>query len=732
MDSILNLLNIKIDNNKPYILVTDNITKNKLLQHKSNNKELNNNKIMSSQEFISNFYYDLSITNLKQLKEDNNTTYSIASIIQQYDFYNQELKDIKHIKDMFNIIIYDINFDTYILNHNNDFIIHTNTLNNTYKEVYKFEHISLEIDYVLQSIIKLLDQGTSLDKIYLGINNDTYLDAINIIFSVYGIKVNNDYRKSLYSYTFVKNIITSLNEDTFNLEDYNHQDKDILNSVINILNETIELGSYKDNIDYIIFRLKNTYINTNYSNTLKVFDINSNNLLFEDEYLFVLGCNNNDLVKYYKDNKYMSDKELVSKGVDSILDRNKKLDIHIKSLISKDNVFLSFATKVISKEEDISKLLLDYKIVEHKDVFNISDSSDKILLSKLNNNYKRYKLDSSLREDLKKNINLKEYDNSFNGNDLFLNKDITFSATSLEEYYKCPYMYYLKRVLRINKYSKSSSILYIGNLFHEVIDQVMKSYVADNNIDLSREISNEVDEYNNCSFLKAFGKEPNDLDNYYLNKHKEFLYKLIVLLIEEYNVLDFNHIEFEKEFKNVEFDQNLYLQGKVDKIISKVVGEDIYLEIYDYKTGDVKYSTSLFEYGLNLQNIIYYFLYSYSHKDENGKDILIASFKHKINFPSPLKDDEKLEDKLHQKGVYTKIQEDTIFDRPKKIMSQEDLDNQINIVKEKIIEARDNIFKSKFDINPKIHVDTNISCKYCTYKTICYKQHKDYDYIGGK
>ena len=57
-------------------------------------------------------------------------------------------------------------------------------------------------------------------------------------------------------------------------------------------------------------------------------------------------------------------------------------------------------------------------------------------------------------------------------------------------------------------------------------------------------------------------------------------------------------------------------------------------------------------------------------------------------------------------------------------------DNQINeiidITKEKINETINNILESKFDINPK-YDKINIGCEFCKYKDLCFM--KEYDYV---
>ena len=65
----------------------------------------------------------------------------------------------------------------------------------------------------------------------------------------------------------------------------------------------------------------------------------------------------------------------------------------------------------------------------------------------------------------------------------------------------------------------------------------------------------------------------------------------------------------------------------------------------------------------------------------------------------------------------------------KKMLSDEDIENIIDLTKNKIDETLNNILESKFDINPKYDKE-NIGCEFCKYKDLCFM--KEYDFVNIK
>ena len=89
--------------------------------------------------------------------------------------------------------------------------------------------------------------------------------------------------------------------------------------------------------------------------------------------------------------------------------------------------------------------------------FNNKDENLDILFNNYNNNYKTY-------------------DNSFSGLDInFLKENINdklvFSYSNLNDYYKCPFKFYVKYILGIKTYEVKLA-QFIGSAFHYVLENV--------------------------------------------------------------------------------------------------------------------------------------------------------------------------------------------------------------------------------------------------------------------
>ena len=60
-----------------------------------------------------------------------------------------------------------------------------------------------------------------------------------------------------------------------------------------------------------------------------------------------------------------------------------------------------------------------------------------------------------------------------------------------------------------------------------------------------------------------------------------------------------------------------------------------------------------------------------------------------------------------------------------KVLSKEKINKLIEIVKDNIDNAFDNILDAKFDINPKRVGKDNIGCSFCKYSDICFMKEED-------
>ena len=201
------------------------------------------------------------------------------------------------------------------------------------------------------------------------------------------------------------------------------------------------------------------------------------------------------------------------------------------------------------------------------------------------------------------------------------NEEMHASVSKLESYVSCPFSFYLRYGLNL----KEREIFKlgtpdIGSFLHEIIDIFTKK-VLDENIDIRNinkdecdsivsNITEDVLEGFRHNLFNSTGK----LRNLSI-KLKEQVKKTIWLIVGHIKSGSFeikgSEVEFGpgKEYPAITIDldnQNkLVLQGKVDRVDIAKIGNDSYIRIVDYKSSDKAIKLSNVYYGVQLQLLAY-------------------------------------------------------------------------------------------------------------------------------
>jgi ATP-dependent helicase/DNAse subunit B len=192
--------------------------------------------------------------------------------------------------------------------------------------------------------------------------------------------------------------------------------------------------------------------------------------------------------------------------------------------------------------------------------------------------------------------------------------------------------------------------------------------------------------------------------------------------------------------------------GYIDKILNYRNIEDIYFSINDYKTGDIDTHLEPMKYGLHMQLPVYLYLIHYGKLFSNP--IFTGIYYQNILFPYPSWS-EKLEkekkERTYLQGYSTdhvevlerfdstyqdsemirsmKYSPDKGFGTYSKVLDDETLIQMVDYTKNNIEETTDKILEADFSIHPKIYDGDNVSCKYCSFKDLCYVKERDYQYL---
>lgn len=754
------------------LIICPNQTKTKILKELSQTKKLVNIKFMTKEEYKKIYYFSYDDKSLAYLIKKYNYNIDVARVyinnlyaIDENKTYKSPklnfLKDLKKELIRERLLIYNNTYKEYLKTKN---IIVKNEYNlEKYEEEMlgiKEEHVpektitapvvecntlEEEVNQVCLEIINLLKKGADINKIYLTNVSTDYLYTIKSLFSFYHIPININFNYSIYSTKVVKDY---LNTKELDLE--NKDKKSINKKLINILSDLSFLDENSKEYKILLTdKLKNTFTSpVNLKNAITIKDLYKESFN-DDEYVFVLGFNQDELPKMEKDISYITDKEKDEVSLyktDYLNKRNKNNLVYILSNIK--NLYLSYKLTSPFKSYYKSSLITDLSlnIVKPKlDSYNSSNIYNELRLASYLDLYHLY---GEKNKDLSKlythyQIPYKTYSNVFTGinNDEYLTNlpyPLKLSYTSLNAYSECKFKYYIRHVLKLEPYTDTFQT-YIGSMYHYILSVYKKT---------------------NFNFEEEYQKylEKRDLslkEKLLLIRIKKDLLKLIDILNKQDLITGYNDAYYEKKIDiDLKKKVSVIFTGSIDKIMYYQNIEDTYFSIIDYKTGSIDTHIEPMKYGLHMQLPVYLYLIHYSKAIKSPIFTGIYYQNILFNYPTWSKDIEKVKkdqyllqgystddisilsrfDSTYEKSEYIKsmsYNEEKGFGTyaTKKVLSNDTLYDLLDYTKNYISKETDNILSADFTINPKVYSNVNISCAFCSFKDICYMKEKDLVYL---
>ncbi len=207
---------------------------------------------------------------------------------------------------------------------------------------------------------------------------------------------------------------------------------------------------------------------------------------------------------------------------------------------------------------------------------------------------------------------------------LFFPEKVSFNSTCINDYYKCPFMYYCKYGLGLRKPNKVEiDALYFGNIVHYCLEMVMsiekdgervydKDFPLLTDKQLRGSVSRLADEYVEKEMGGSFGKTGSFFDA--LAGLKQSLFYIVCNFRDEMKNSGFIPVAFEhrindpegKALLSVEADGvTVDLHGIVDRADIYETDHGTWLRIVDYKSGRQQFDMSSIYNGLDLQMLIY-------------------------------------------------------------------------------------------------------------------------------
>lgn len=692
-----------------------------------------------AKKYLNSLYYiDIDYSNdkihfLYELKQDlinNNLIYNNLLFINYLTNKDIVLYNLEYIPKLYQNIIYKlskINNISYL----NDIVIDNK------KTIIECPTKNDEIALIATKIAHLLSNNIDINHIKITNYNKDYEYSIKRIFKEFNIPINLHSKRKVTGSKIIKEFINNYESDiriTINkIADLINTSKDekIFKSIINIINKYNWVDNYLDVKDYIVDEIKNISLSSlTYDNAIEVVDLKGY-IPNDDDYVFLLNFNEGVIPIEYKDEDYLSDQEKELLNESTSLDLN---DIEHNIILNKikaiNNLILTYSLTNKKDELYISSLYDESFMI--KEDFNLdysySNSFNKLKLVASLDTYNKYgEKNTSLLKlyNTYQDISYLSYDHSFKGINDKPDK-VRLSYSSIDNYFKCSFRYYLKNILKIDKQEDTFAIL-IGNIFHHIL---FHCYDKDFDLDYYWDL-----ELNNIT------RKLSSSERYFLNRSKEDLILLIDTLKEQFTYTNLKKVLLEKNIF-IKINDQVSFIGFVDKIMYEEKEDKTIAAIIDYKTGNPDLNINNILYGLDMQLPVYVFLIknsnlfknviiggfylqkilnNYKNIDEKKKSLKLQGYSNSdINILSEL--DSSYENSNVIKSLKTTKDG---FHYHAKILDNNQIDLLSNIVKDNIIKASNNILNGKFDINPKKIKDEIVGCKYCPYKDICFMDNKD-------
>jgi len=761
------------------IIICEENYKKYILKELTKNSLFLNIKIMSKRDFFKEYLFKYNEKTISYLVNKYNYKVDVAKMYLENLYYIDENKEYNSSKLQFlvnlkrellenNLLVFNSNFKEYIKNFkiivlNYPFIekyeldifesIEAEIINDfeEYKidKVYEFETMEDEINFVCKNICKLILDGVDINNIKLaGVTND-YFNDLGRLFNFYNIPIKINNGESLYSNAITQKFLNNFNSDiSKSIESIKNENSEIVNKIINVCNKYSFENDMEKVKSLIISDLKNIKVDN--FKLKKYIEIVSINEPFTSEYVFLMNFNIGNIPKTYKDEEYITDNIKDELNLENTNIKNKKYKDFIKNKIkSIKNLVISYKLKSSNGEFYPSSLIkeLNLKIIKENNnkLESYSNLNDKINYAKILDNYKKYgNLDNDYniyKNSL--NISYDTYDNKFTGVDKFklreyLKGKLTLSYSSLNNYNKCAFRYYLSNILKLEKYEEKFEA-FIGSVLHDVLE---KCFI--NNLDVSEEVNN---------YIKESGRVLSIKERFFINKIIDDIKFVITVLNKQKEFMNLDKALYEK---NIVIDKSrdilVEFVGFIDKILYKECDNNTLVSIIDYKTGYIDIELKYVPYGLSLQLPIYLYLVQKSgifqnpkfvgfylqyildkdiirdnkksYEDKRIDNLKLMGYSNK-DIHSLVEFDKNYNDSSLIKGMKTK--NDGEFGSYAKVLSDEEIENLTNLTEKSIDDAIDNILEGKFDINPKkIGYDKDLGCMYCKFKDICFKKENDY------
>lgn len=723
----------------------------------------------------------IKLANSYFIQQDSNEPF--LHELYLYHQNNHLILDENHLSYYKSKKVYFVNYygDDDLINQMLPFLKHYErcfTTNSIDKEltIFHFENYDDEILEVVNHIAILLNKKVDPAKIVIHKVNKDYLNKLEEYLMIYKIDYIVEGEGSFFDVDIVKNFFHDLkNYEAMRLnkvlKDYliDKKDNKIFSKIGKVLEPLIMLDLTINSITLDL--IKDVFIHTIYqeevTNAIKIENV-LNHIYDDDTHIFIMNFSHGEIAHIYKDDTYLNDKIRKNLKLLTSFDRTQIEEKKILDCIhSYESIHLSYSTYCSSKIYMPSNLI---KELAKKRIVNICDASIHIyhIVNEDMAKMRFFKAYALYRLYQKKTFDYlygytyfcadltKRYQSDFNATLDYLALPTLFmelSYTKLNDYFSCPFRFYLKYILNIEEKMEDNNSTFVGRMYHFVLEKVVAKRYIDRRT--KEEVLENISVYI-CDFVKNQTYEIKDKLKFYLNKFSEELKLIVEIIMDFMDHSSFEVLGLEQKLEK-QLDDYTVVVGLIDKILKY---QEYYLVI-DYKTNPVHPNWYALDVGLDLQLPLY--LYLIKANDPNAK--IAGSYLQSVFRTSLLKYEDKPLSKVMLEQLkyvgYTLQDRDVILaidtnalngsgSLPKQIVSnkgfyknflkksftQTQFDAIILYVEKLIFEANKKIRKGLFPILPLTDEKNESVCRYCRLKDLCYrnetmkKVYKKHDYFS--
>ena len=205
---------------------------------------------------------------------------------------------------------------------------------------------------------------------------------------------------------------------------------------------------------------------------------------------------------------------------------------------------------------------------------------------------------------------------------IIVGKDIYLSQTQIDKYLKCPFKYFSSAFLGIREDEKAEiNQLVVGNFIHSILENVFNTAKEQkrNISEMSKEERDTLTSLCAKAYVqKELGTSTSAKNEVIIDRIHRVARPIVDGLCDEFANCRFTPVECELKIDDYnpktpdsiiyEMDNKehrVIISGKIDRLDTLKVGNDVYVRVVDYKTGIKEFSLEDVKKGENLQMLLY-------------------------------------------------------------------------------------------------------------------------------